>query len=460
MLEFFKPNVNFVLTAVDQERRRRMSVRLKFLILLVLSVVLAGCSSGKQQGASPALPESPLLSLLERKSGLIAYVGADGNIYTVDQSGKSPVQLTTDAQLEKDKPLRLYQYPVWSPDGASLAFHGFSGATDPLKSAVYTIGKDGKNLVEAYTSDTDRPIYLSWSPDSKNLSFITSVGSTNGIALNMVPASGGKATTLDVGGPYYWDWQPDSAGMFIHSGGAASQNPGGARLALLTVSDGIAEDSFTLSSAAFQTPEFSPDGSQLLLAVEQDNKEKLVLTDRAGAVQSELATFDTAVAFGWSPDGKRVGYITDSGDGKYGVTHGKLQFVEVGDASKIVTVETDNVMAFFWSPDSKQVVYFVLHETTNEAGDPVFYLEMAAADPLTGTSKSLVPQFIPTREYLQTLAYFDQYSRSGTIWSPDAQNILLCIDTSQGPGIFVIPSSGITEPRFLQSGTTAFWSWK
>ena len=32
------------------------------------------------------MPQSPLLSSLERKSGLIAYIGLDGNIYTIDFS--------------------------------------------------------------------------------------------------------------------------------------------------------------------------------------------------------------------------------------------------------------------------------------------------------------------------------------------------------------------------------------
>jgi Tol biopolymer transport system component len=437
-----------------------MSAQPKLIGLLLSAALLASCAPGTKIGQGVTLPESPLLSAFERKSGLIAYVGADGNVYTVDQSGKDPTQLTTDAQLDQSQPVRLYQYPVWSPDGESLAFHGFSGAEGSLHSSVYTVSKDGQNLVEAYSSDANRPIYLSWSPDSKNLSFIASVGNTNNLVLNMVPASGGQTTTLDVGGPYYWDWQPDSAGMFIHSGGSASQNPGGARLSLLTVTDGVAEDGFNLSSAAFQSPEFSADGSQLLLAVEQDDKKKLVLTDRAGAVQSELATFDTAVAFGWSPDGQHIAYITDSGDGKYGITHGKLQFVEAGDTSKTIAVEADNVIAFFWSPDSKQVVYFVLHETTNDSGSPVFYLEMATANPVDGATKSIVPQFIPTREYLQTLAYFDQYARSSTIWSPDSQNILLCVDTNSGAGVFVIPASGGIEPRFLQPGTMAFWSWR
>jgi len=437
-----------------------MSAQLKLLSLFLLAVALAGCAPGTQIGEGLTLPESPLLSTFERKSGLIAYVGADGNIYTVDQSGNDPVQLTADAQLEQSQPVHVYQFPVWSPDSESLAFHSFSGANDEFKSSVYTVGKDGKDLVEAYTSDKNRPIYLSWSPDSKHLSFIASVGASSGIALNMVPAAGGETTTLDVGGPYYWDWQPDSAGMFIHSGGSTRQNPGGARLSLLTVTDGVAEDGFQLSSAPFQTPEFSADGSQVLLAVEQDNKQKLVLTDRAGNVQSELATFDSLVAFSWSPDGKRVAYIQDAGDGKFGITHGRLHFVEVGDPTKTVAVEAENVIAFFWSPDSTQVVYFVLHETTNDAGEPVFYLEMSTADPATGEIKSLVPQFISTREFLQTFAFFDQYARSSTLWSPDSQNILLCIDTSEGPGIFVIPASGITQPRFLVPGTIAFWSWK
>ena len=48
----------------------------KLLLFALITVLISACMP---QGGR--IPQSPLLSTLERKSGLIAYIGADGNIY-------------------------------------------------------------------------------------------------------------------------------------------------------------------------------------------------------------------------------------------------------------------------------------------------------------------------------------------------------------------------------------------
>ena len=40
------------------------------------------------------IPQSPLLGTLERKSGRIAFVGMDGNIYTMNQAGHDVTSIT------------------------------------------------------------------------------------------------------------------------------------------------------------------------------------------------------------------------------------------------------------------------------------------------------------------------------------------------------------------------------
>jgi hypothetical protein len=97
---------------------------MKKIFLYALSAVLiASCLPKDMQ-----IPQSPLLSTLERKSGLIAYLGADGNMYISDQAGGNLVQLTKDAVVPEKQgdPIHYYQHPTWSRDGNQLAFVGLS----------------------------------------------------------------------------------------------------------------------------------------------------------------------------------------------------------------------------------------------------------------------------------------------------------------------------------------------
>jgi hypothetical protein len=165
------------------------------------------------------------------KSGLIAYVGADNNIYTIDQSGGNLQAITEDAKVGE----QLYDMPTWQPGGDKLAYIGIS--TPPTGGAEGTIysAAGGAETSEVYRSDSYLPFYLYWSPDGQWLSFLTSPGSGQvPLALQMAPAEGGEVALLDTGRPYYWAWSPRERTLLVHSGGSAQTNPGSAKVAFWT----------------------------------------------------------------------------------------------------------------------------------------------------------------------------------------------------------------------------------
>src|SRR5690349_12262510 len=103
----------------------------KFLLFTLSALLIASCLPQDMQ-----VPQSPLLSTLERKSGLIAYLGTDGNMYISDQGGGHQQQLTEDAVIPETQggPILYYQYPTWSRDGSQLAFMGLKSDGQQVES--------------------------------------------------------------------------------------------------------------------------------------------------------------------------------------------------------------------------------------------------------------------------------------------------------------------------------------
>src|SRR5215211_162258 len=142
----------------------------KLLTFIVSALLVASCLPRDMQ-----VPQSPLLSTLERKAGLISYIGVDGNMYISDQGGGKLKQLTEDAVIPGTQggPVLYYQYPTWSRDGSELAIMGISSYREQTESKIVVGDMDDDSVKEIYNSKSEHPIYVIWSPDNANLSFIS-----------------------------------------------------------------------------------------------------------------------------------------------------------------------------------------------------------------------------------------------------------------------------------------------
>ncbi|MGH2522760.1 MAG: hypothetical protein ACRDH2_09695 [Anaerolineales bacterium] len=414
------------------------------------------------------VPQSEFLAALERKSGLIAYLGVDNNIYIVDQSGTTPTQVTQDAHADGD--YLVYGLPVWSPDGQSLTFAGYEGQGEnaPDQASLYVAQKDGSQLSQVYTG-ADYLIYYYWAPDSQRVSFLSNTSGSS-LALKIISMLGGEAETLDAGNPYYWTWAPDSHSLLVHVGGAADDNPQ-ARLSRLEISDQVNEHGLDIRPTEFKAPAFSPDGKKLLVAGETESgTPALLLTDAAGGAPKSLTEYTGNIAFAWSPDSKRVAYIS-SENTQIGVL-GDLTVVDPEGKQEPVTLPDEQVYAFFWSPDGKSIAYFSPKRveqptpepgsgsSSGDSGDESIIWSLSVMDAKDGSARAIA-SFFPTDRFLQVLPYFDQYHQSSTIWSPDSKNLLVSAYARDGsPGIFVVAASGNLDPRFIADGIVGFWSWK
>ena len=410
------------------------------------------------------MPQSPMLGVLERKSGRIVYVGLDGNIYTMNQAGRDVTAITEDSALDDDSSEHIsYHYPTWAPDGKQLAFVGYRNTPGKRPEAsLYTARDDGSDMTKVFSDPDQDPFYLYWLPSSEQVSFLSSTAADNPLNLGIVPAEGGKPLEIGSGRPFYWAWAPNSETLVTHTGRASRDAPDSARLSMVSIGTGVVESRLGVQPSFFQSPVYSPDGKYFVAAIENGpGMSSLLLATSSGASERVLADFDGQAAFDWSPSGDHIAYVSGSTT-PFGLV-GALALIEMGDLANPKVYETgaNEVMAFFWSPRGRKLAYFEPRLTNDPEGGRTLMLALSVLDVRSGESL-LLGSFRPTEALLtQVIPYFDQYQRSATIWSPDGRYLVVnALRDDERPGIFVVDASSNLEPRLINHGQLPFWSWK
>jgi hypothetical protein len=436
----------------------RQGDRTLLIIGTFLSLLLVACST--EPSASGGVQESPLLAALERKHGLIAYLGMDRNLYTIDQAGGNQVAITQDADLTGDnEQLRWYGHFAWSPEADKIAFVELTSTAEGLSSSVYSAAADGSNPTLAFSSSLEIPELLYWLPNGTQISFLTTHPGNTELRLRLATADGSSdAQLIGYGRPFYWDWGPEGQALAIHSGGSEESNAA-AEISIRNFESGH-EAQLDLEPGYFHAPAWSPDGTQLLIAVHNpDSHSSLLITNRDGDILERFTDVDKSVAFGWSPTGENISYIT-SNRRRYGVL-GHLRVVDATDPSVFFESPENTVMAYFWSPDGRQIAYFTVQlapSTDPESDDLDRALGLSVMDVRTGETQQVL-FFASTPEFFAVLENFDQYKHFATIWSPNSEDIVLpMLAANRTVQIVVMTADGSIEPREIAEGVLAFWS--
>ncbi len=445
----------------DSDRQGRSRRRALWLLPLA-AALLVSCS---MRGAQ--MTQSSLLERFERRSGLIAFIALDGNVATTDQTGGRLAQLTGDAG-SRDGVRRWYASPTWSARGRNLAFVRFDQLQDgSVSGAVLTTDSAARNPQVVWESGELAPVYLYWSPDGRWVSVLSQRtaggGAEGGMELGLVDASGRLSyKPLDTGLPLYWAWDPDNRFMLAHVGGGAAS---GGRLTLLDIREGTQKRNFNVRPTRFQSPAVSPDGQRMLYVDSESGSAQLVLRDIEGPGLDVLKTVSGSAFFSFSRDGRRVAVMESSSPQLS--ADGTLRVLEPRRLERSVELDDPSVIAFFWAPDSRRIAYLIPVRPTGQelVVEPVFaadpdqlYMHLRVMDARSGDSWA-VATFPITNGSLNGLQFFDQYTRSGSIWSPDGNWLVFSAVARGGfPGIFLGSASGNLRPRFVTRGDLGAWS--
>ena len=430
---------------------------------LAAAVLLAACGEQRAQ-----LSASPLLPYLQRKAGRIGFIGLDGNIRSVDQTGARNTPLTADAGANRAARTAVsYSQPTWAPDGRTLAFARTAIAGPrTLSSSIWVAADDDGQAREVYRSDLLRPIYLYWSPDSAKLTMLSQPLGSAELELGVIEVGEDRYRRLDGGQPYYWSWLPDNSALITHVGGDIRFNDT-ARLSLVPLDPARAKSDFNIPPAGFQAPAVSPDGRYLAYATTAGNGSALVLRELQGPGERRLAEVPGFAYLAFAPRGSRIAVMTSARPGPS--ADGELTIYDTG-AEDALVLPHDDVIAFFWAPNGRRVAYLLparaADEETGLEIDPVFareqgrfYAELRVLNVRRGNSWRVAQFPLSPRFVREQLPYFDQYLRSTSLWSPDSRALAYPALTAEGtPGIFVSPASGTLRPQLVAEGDFAHWS--
>ena len=150
-----------------------------------------------------------------------------------------------------------------------------------------------------------------------------------------------------------------------------------------------------------------------LLSEGSEYRSSLMIVDVENLSAQTLVEFNGNGAFVWSPDGESVALTREpQGESRFynGIWHVSLD----GAERKIVH---DMVLAFFWSPNGKKIAYI----TTSE--DAEGSVRWGLVDVASGDVRYL-SDFRPTEEQLNLFMFFDQYVQSHNPWSPDGSALI------------------------------------
>ena len=329
-----------------------MSKRLKILIISLTSIIIVAIyfvpSSPPPADSNSDRIVYRLASSFPGATGI--FVNYDIYVSNIDEPG-----LTRITGLDDD----WSSGPAWSPNGNKIAY--------TWKKGLYVTNADGvgqhKLLWEG--SGERFPLHPAWSPDGKQIVF------TNVSKLHVVDVETRKIIRLgdDTIRGYQPSWSPDGNKIVFRYLSPASHNFSTSSIAVIDI-NGLELVQLTPEDGSGE-PEWSPDGSEIVFT--RDHNIYLMKPDGTGVevirrgdyrylhstLRHEKGIKDKSFSPTWSPDGKRLAFVTWPLDRCnefvpyiYGFCYSELRIMDADGSNEVVLKSSRNKNIAFpeWAP--------------------------------------------------------------------------------------------------------------
>jgi TolB protein len=432
--------------------------------LALCPLALAGCSSGDREAvATGPTPDEPLDGgrlvegpLPPSSSGQLAYVGTDGNIYVLEPISGATVRVTDDGSSANTGAGIFHAGLVWSRSG-ELVFARTD--TEAFRSSLYVVAP-GRGEPTRVTAQSGILIYASFSPsvcEELACSLLATISDADGkpggrVSFSVIdfetPAAP-RAHFAEEGGQIYFAWAAEGE-LVRHRLDLQARS-----LDIVELAGGGVSRSIHGTLAPFFAPSYSLGRVVYALAGARGADPAVTVGDRAIALH--VAPDTRRVAFAPSPDGSRLAFAVR---GPEGVTpdsaFGPVQVVDLATGSVTrVGFPTVWAKAFYWSPDGRRLAYLSWLDT---GADPAY--QWRVFDVVTGIERGLAA-FQPTPTFQTLTAFFDQFGQSHNVWSPDGRYLAYAAVDSGEEHVWLLDTVGKDgDRRVVADGVAAAFSWR
>jgi len=360
--------------------------------------------------------------------GRLVVLDQTGNVVTVDPDGSDITAITDDAGEAA-----RYGQPSWSPQADRLVWAEVSAAG----TGIVLGGPEGEDKTSI--SMGAPPFYMSWSPDGRGIGVLHN-GSQGVIDFELVDVEAATTAVVGSGSPFYFSWSPESDQVVVHV----------ERDIFGTIDlDGTGID-LGPTGTDYPAPHWTPAGIFHL------GENGLEVRDLTGDPRI-LATATGPVALVANDQGTKVAAQVITPDDQGGVTaalsetpplpSNAVAVIDL-DSGELTEVTDVPSIGFFWSPDGESLL--ILEPVSGVAEVDLLVWQ----DGETRTLSRLAPPPGFVREVLQ---FFDQYSQSLELWSPDSSAVVMAGAVDGEEGIWIHDIAG-ASPFKVMEGTWAVWS--
>jgi hypothetical protein len=307
-------------------------------------------------------------------------------------------------------------------------------------------------------------IYASWSParcaalTCSELATITDVDRKPGgkVAMNVLafPTRSSVRSVLEAeGAQIYFSWAGADGRLVRHVLGREILR-GGGRLEELRVEAGTSR-AIRGEFAPFLAPAFA--GGRVVYAVADSSESKPTVTLTSSAVIVHAPKGVRRVVFTPSPDGRRLAFAVR---GRSQLTPG-----QAFEEPWIVDLETGETQAagplslwteaFYWSPDSRRLAYLTYLDSVYRP-----FNQWRIFDAESGKDSGSA-FFQPTTTFDTLTTFFDQFGQSHSFWSPDGRYLTYAAVSDAGQDeIWILDTREGGARTLVADGVLGVFSWR